>query len=375
MAILKLLFGDFTLAIVALGSAVLGIVAGSLGTFAVLRKQSLLGDSISHAALPGIVLAFMLTGSKSSLVLLLGAAFAGWIGTYFILSIIRNTKIDADGAQGVVLSVFFGLGLLLLTFVQKKPDASQAGLDKFLFGQAAALLPQDVMIMALFGGLALLLLVLFWKEIKLMTFDPVYGESIGFSHKKVDFLITALIVIAIVIGLQTVGVILMSAMIVAPAAASRQWTNRLGRMVLLSGIFGAASGVAGSVMSSIISKLPTGPTIVLCLTTFVVLSLFFAPDRGIAAKMIKSFKNRHHFSLQKLLLEIYQLEEQHQDREPSHDLKTIQLMSNQKGSIRVGINNLITRDFVETVSQGRWKLTGAGKQKAKAILGGETDEI
>ena len=308
---LQKLFSDFTLQIVALGSAILGFVSGALGTFAVLRKQSLLGDAISHAALPGIVLAFMLTQSKAPLVLLVGAALAGWLGTYFILAIINNSRIDVDGAQGIILSVFFGVGLLLLTFLQKKPIASQAGLDKFLFGQTAAILPSDVRAMSIFGGVALLLLIIFWKEFKLSTFDPTFGESMGFAAKRVDFLITALIVISIVIGLQTVGVILMSAMVVTPAAAARQWTNKLSRMVLLAGFFGAISGIAGSILSSAISDLPTGPTIVMCLTVIMVLSLLLAPGRGLLAKAIKRYRNRHQFSFQKLLLDMYSLEKQH----------------------------------------------------------------
>jgi manganese/zinc/iron transport system permease protein len=131
---------DHTLRTIALGAAMLGIVSGALGTYAVLRKQSLLGDAMSHAALPGIALAFLLTGSKQPFALVLGAAVAGWLGTLLIMAIVRTTRIKYDSALGLVLSVFFGVGLVLLTFIQRRPDASQAGLDRFLFGQAASLL-------------------------------------------------------------------------------------------------------------------------------------------------------------------------------------------------------------------------------------------
>ena len=210
------LFFDYTLRTIALGSAILGIVSGALGAYAVLRKQSLLGDAMSHAALPGIALAFLLTGSKMPLVLILGAAIAGWIATLFIMSIVNSTRVKYDTALGMVLSVFFGLGLVLLTVIQKRPDATQAGLDKFLFGQAAALLERDVVTMGILGACAISVTMLLWKEFKLLSFDPDFAATLGFPVRMLDILITTLIVIAIVMGLQTVGVVLMSAMIVAP---------------------------------------------------------------------------------------------------------------------------------------------------------------
>lgn len=272
---------DYTLRTVALGSAALGIVSGVLGAYAVLRRQSLLGDAMSHAALPGIALAFLLTGSKAPLVLLIGAAIACWLGTLLALGIVRTTRIKDDTALGLILSVFFGLGLMLLTFIQRRPDATQAGLDKFLFGQAATLLASDVLTMAIVGGGALLLVALLWKEFKLLSFDPDFGATVGLPVRALDVLLTSLLVVAIVIGLQTVGVVLMSAMVVAPAAAARQWTDRLGLMVGLSGLFGALSGLLGALISSSAAHLPTGPTIVLCASALVLISLLLAPRRGL----------------------------------------------------------------------------------------------
>ncbi|MEX1055707.1 MAG: iron chelate uptake ABC transporter family permease subunit, partial [Rhodothermales bacterium] len=231
MELLEQLFTDYTLRMVAMGSATLGIVSGALGTYAVLRGQSLLGDAISHAALPGIAIAFMLTGSKTPIVLMAGAGVAGWIATLLIMSITETTRLKYDTMLGIMLSVFFGVGLVLLTFIQRQPDATQAGLDTFLFGQAAALVFNDVLTMAVLGGAALIAVGLFWKQLKILSFDPEFGRTIGLRMKSVDVLLTTLLVIAIVIGLQTVGVVLMSAMIIAPAAAGRQWTNGLGKMM------------------------------------------------------------------------------------------------------------------------------------------------
>lgn len=368
------LFSDFTLRTVAIGASLLGILSGALGTFALLRKQSLLGDSISHAALPGIVLAFIITGSKNSLVLLLGAAIVGWLATYFILSIIRNTRITSDGAQGVVLSVFFGIGLMLLTYVQSKPDSAQAGLDKYLFGQAAALLPEDIRTTGILSILAFIVLILFWKEFKLMTFDPVYGESLGFSSKTTDFLITALIVVAIVTGLQTVGVILMSSMLIAPAAAARQWTDKLGVMVVLSSLFGAISGLSGAVLSSIIPNLPTGPTIVICLTIVVLISLLFSPRRGILSQIIRRYKNRFSFSLQKLLLDLYHLELKHSGEIRGHDQNTISLIRHRQGNIKIALNSMETKGWAKRTKKGLWILTEKGTVEAETITQGGSND-
>ena len=272
---------DYTLRTVALGAAVIGIVAGALGAFAVLRRQSLVGDAMSHAALPGIAIAYLITGEKTNVVLLTGAAIAGWLATLAVLGIVRQSRVKFDGALGLVLSVFFGFGLMLLTYIQRQPDASQAGLDKFLFGQAATMIQSEVQNMALVGAVALGILFALWKSFKLLSFDSDFAATIGFPVRVLDVALTTLIVVAIVLGLQAVGVVLMSAMIVAPAAAARQWTNRLGVMVLVSAFFGALAGVSGATISATETQLPTGPVIVVCVSAIVLFSLCFAPNRGL----------------------------------------------------------------------------------------------
>ncbi|MDP8924298.1 MAG: metal ABC transporter permease [Chloroflexota bacterium] len=284
---------DPTLRTIALGTAALGVVSGALGTFAVLRRQSLLGDAMSHASLPGIAAAFMLTGNKASLVLVLGAAAAGWLGTLVVMAITRSTRVKDDAALGIVLASFFGLGLVLLTFIQRRPDAVQAGLNRFLFGQAATLLWSDVVVMLGLGAVVLIVLALFWKEFALLTFDPDLAHTLGLPVRRLDVLLTTLIVLAIVIGLQAVGVVLMSAAIVAPAAAARQWTDRLGRMALLAALFGALGGVGGALLSASTERLPTGPAIVVLDSALVVASLLVAPNRGLLWSAIRHRRERH----------------------------------------------------------------------------------
>ena len=177
----ELLFTDYTLGTITLGTAVLGAICGMLGSFAVLRKQSLLGDAISHAALPGIAIAFLITGTKDTNILLLGALISGLIGTFWIRGMTHKTHLKSDTALGLVLSLFFGFGMLLLTFIQKQPNANQAGLDKYLFGQAATLVKSDVILMITVTSICLFVLLLFWKEFKLLLFDADYTKTLGFN--------------------------------------------------------------------------------------------------------------------------------------------------------------------------------------------------
>jgi manganese/zinc/iron transport system permease protein len=286
------LLGDYTFQTVALGSILLGLISGVLGSFAVLRKQSLLGDGVSHSALPGVVMAFILLGSKNTEILLLGALITGLMSTFFITGIVRHTRIKFDSALALVMSVFFGMGLVLLTYVQRIPNSNQAGLKRFIFGQASTLLQRDIVLMAICGAVLLALVFLFWKEFKLFTFDSDFAQSLGFSPAKLNLLLSFMIVLAIIIGLQTVGVILMSAMLIAPAVAARQWTNKLWVMVTLSALFGAISGVTGTALSSLMTKLPTGPAIVVCVSLIVIISILFAPGRGILHRLYRRRKNR-----------------------------------------------------------------------------------
>ena len=266
------LLHDYTFQVVALGAALLGMTSGLIGSFAVLRRQSLLGDVVSHAALPGIAAVFLMTGTKDTVWLLIGALCSGLAATGFIIGVVRYSRVKFDTALALGMSVFFGLGLVLLTY--------QAGLQRFIFGQAAVLLKSDILVIAVTGAVLLALTLLFWKEFKLLSFDPEFARSLGFPTRSLNVLLSAMTVAAIIAGLQTVGVILMSAMLVAPAVAARQWTNRLGVMVALAALFGAISGVAGTLASSALPKLPAGPAFVVAADVLVLVSLAFGRARS-----------------------------------------------------------------------------------------------
>lgn len=287
-------FNNYTFLVVTLGSAVLGLLSGVIGTFAVLRRQSLLGDAVSHAALPGIALAFILTASKQTSFLLLGALIAGLVATFFINSIIKHSKLSYDTALALVMSVMFGLGMVLLSALQQKPDSNQSGIKDYIFGQAATMLVEDVIILVIMSAVIFIFVMLFWKEFKLFAFDPEFAKSIGFSPFKLNLILSLLIVLTIVVGLQAVGVILMSAMLIAPAAAARQWSDKLYKVVLLSAVFGAFSGIVGTILSTLLG-IPTGPAIVVVISIIVLISLMFAPSRGILWRIINIKKRNSRF--------------------------------------------------------------------------------
>ena len=358
------LFTDYTLRTVMLGAILLGVVSGSLGVFAVLRRQALLGDAISHAALPGIALAYLVTGEKGSLVLTVGAALAGFAATLLVLAIVRTTRVKTDASLGLVLSVFFGLGLVLLTWLQARPDAAQAGLDTYLFGQAAALVQRDLVVMAVFGGGALLVALLFWKELKLLCFDPDFGSTLGLRMRAMEVLVTALLVVAIAIGLQLVGVVLMSAMVVAPAAAARQWTDSLGVMMVAAAVIGAVGGAVGALVSAEAARMPTGPTIVLALSVLVVVSLLFAPRRGLVWSRLAERRRSAQLRLDAVLEGLDELGRAHGNEAHAHPAAVVALAAG--ASPERSLRELERRGLAAHVDGG-WVLTEAGRERAEVL--------
>jgi manganese/zinc/iron transport system permease protein len=272
---------DYTLLLVLQGAALLGITAGMLGCFALLRQQSLLGDAISHAALPGIVVMFLCTHSKNPWILLCGGALAGIVGVVSMNYVCARTTLKKDAVLGIILSVFFGCGLVLMTVAQKIPSSNQSILNKFLFGNVSTLLSQDIHAIAFISCFILMVLMLCWKECSMYIFDPLLTQSLGYKPVVIETIITVLLILAIVIGLQTVGVVLMSSMLIAPAAAARQWTTKLLHMVLLASLFGCIATTTGVYASAMIDHLPTGPAIVVAASCIVFFSLLCAPKRGV----------------------------------------------------------------------------------------------
>jgi manganese/zinc/iron transport system permease protein len=359
------IFTEYSLQVVALGSATVGLASGALGSFAVLRRQSLLGDAISHASLPGIALAFLLTLTKAPLILMLGAGVAGWLATMVAMAMVRTTRVKEDGALAMVLSVFFGFGLVVLTYIQRLPQASQAGLDRYLFGQASTLLARDVQAMGILSVAALASLVLLWKEFKIITFDREFAATMGIAVRLVDVLLVTLLVLAIVIGLQTVGVVLMSAMLVAPAAAARQWTDRLWLMVLLSAFFGVVAGTSGAVLSSLTEGLPTGPTIVICVTVLALTSLLLAPHRGLVWSWRRRRAVQHEFPAETVLADLQALAREHQG-DHAHSVEVLYALHGNRKRVDRALRSLASRGLAKNAGGNAWTLTPRGAAEPAA---------
>lgn len=296
-------FLSYTDGVVVIGAAILGLTSGVLGSFAVLRERSLVGDAIAHAALPGVCIAFLVTGAKDAGSLIVGAAFAGIAAAVLMVAIEQTSRIRPDAAIGVVLSCFFSLGIVLLTYISTLNNANQAGLEKYLFGQAAGLLEGDLVVMAALAGVSLLLVVIGFRVLKVALFDADFAGSLGLPVRVLDVAMTLLLVVAVVIGVRMVGAILMVAMLISPVVAARQLTNRLAVLLPLAGLIGAGIGIAGALLAGG-SELPTGPVIVVVGFGVALAAVLLSPGRGVAWRARHVAAERRRALLDGVLLDV-----------------------------------------------------------------------
>ncbi|TRY18817.1 metal ABC transporter permease [Tessaracoccus rhinocerotis] len=288
--------GNHTYRMVFLGTAAIGLASGALGAFAYLRKRSLVSDVISHAALPGALGAFLvavllgLDGRRLAL-LLLGALLVSGLAVAASGHIARASKVRVDTAMAIVLTVFFGAGMLLMRVISDGPYPGKGGIQDYLFGNATVITRADLATIVAVAALAIGVMVVFWKEFSLRTFDPAHSAFLGFG-RRVDGLMSVALVLAVVIGVKAVGLVLMVALVVTPAAAARQWTRRLPTMVALSALIGAMGGGLGTYVSVNLGAVPPGPVVVLVLFTVFVVSLLLAPGRSVGHRLVQRARVR-----------------------------------------------------------------------------------
>lgn len=266
--------------------------------------------------------------------------------------------------MGIALTAFFAFGLTLLTYIQSRSDARQAGLDQFIFGQAASIKRQDVLLITGVGLVAFVIVALFWKEFKLITFDPEFARANGFAVRFLDVLLSTLIVVAIVLGLQLAGVILMVGMLIAPAVAARQWTHHLGQMIVLAAVFGGFAGAAGAILSGIEAGLPTGPLIIVVASALVFLSIAFAPDRGLVWAWWRRRQDRQRFAAQNVLRDVYRHALQHDDA--FYPAPGGMLAALRGSAARSGLRQLEQTGLVREIESDSWALTDSGLAAARA---------
>jgi manganese/zinc/iron transport system permease protein len=362
-------FSDPNVAFVVLGSLLLGASAAIVGCFTFLRKRALVGDAIAHAILPGVCVAFILTAQKNPLILLAGAVVAGWLSLLAMDYIVNRTKLKADTAIGLVLSVFFGLGIMLLTAIQHSGSASQAGLDKFLFGKAASMTRQDVIVFGTTALILLMVVLMFFKEFKLVSFDPDYAQSIGLPVRRLEFLLATITVMAVAVGIQAVGVVLMAALLITPAAAARFWTDDIRIMLLLAAAFGILSAIFGSYVSYVAPSMPTGPWIVVLLSVMALASVFLAPRRGIMARLQLQRSNARKMMLENILKTFYAIGE---PQKTFFEARSLSALQEQRAipiqKLRRGLQRLQRGGLIERNDNQTWQLTEKGLAESRQVV-------
>ena len=332
-----LLSAGYNTALVAIGACLLGFAAGACGTFLFLRGRALVSDATAHATLPGVALAFMamaaLGGDGRNLAgLMAGSALTAALGLLAVDWITRRTRLAEDAAIGAVLSVFYGIGIVLLTIIQTMSSGQQAGLETYLLGSTAGMLYQDALIIAAGGALAVALTWLLRRPMTLVCFDAEYAAALGYDTRRIDLAIMGLVMAVTVIGLKLVGLILIVALLIIPPVTARFWTERVTAMIWIAGGVGALSGYAGAAISASAPALPTGPIIVLAGAALLAVSLLFAPGRGVLAAALRFYRFQRRVHLRQGLLAIAR-------GEPIHDRFTLRVLR------RAG---LIRRDGVPT---------------------------
>jgi len=361
-------FQDPNIRFVVIGAILLTASSAIVGSFTFLNKKSLIGDAIAHAVLPGVCLGFLLSGTKNPVFLIGGAFITGWLSLVAVEFVVSRTRIKEDTAIGLVLSVFFGIGILMLTVIQKSGNAAQSGLDNFLFGKAAALVGDDLIA---FGAVAAILLVtvfLLFKEFTLLAFDKDYARAIGLPVRWISVTLTSLIVLAVVIGIQAVGVVLMAAILITPAAAARFWTDKIRVMIMLACVFGALSGLSGAYISFVAPAMPTGPWIVIVISTIAFISFFFAPRRGVVSRVMRQRTIRRTIHDENILKALYHLGEDCKDFTERHTAEEILRKRNIGSDHLERVLMRLKRQGYLTTANGRWQFTEEGKVRAQRVV-------
>ncbi len=280
---------QYSFLVVATGTMILSVAAGSIGCITVLKGQSLIGDAIGHSSFPGVVLAFMLFLTRDPFILFIGAVSSGAIAYVSINLIKDNSKLDLDAILAVVLSSFFGLGMVLKSYIQGNTDyagSSQSSLQNYIFGQAAYMMKKDVALIFIVAVLSLILLILFFKEIKLYVFDEVYAKTIGINTAVLKGIILLMTMSLIGVGLKVVGAILISSLLIVPAITALQWSKDLKKVVFIAALSAACSAFIGTYLSQVLEGFSTGPSIIVVMSSLAFISLILAPH-GLVANLIK----------------------------------------------------------------------------------------
>jgi len=300
---------NYNLFVISIGSGILCFAAGAVGTFTYLRKRALIGDVISHAVLPGVAIAFMLSGVKNPFYFLIGAIFSGLLSIWIVDYVQAKSKLKPDAILALTLSVFFCVGIVLLTKIQHGGNSAQSGLDSFLFGKAASMNLFDVKLFSVIAIINVVSILVLLRGFSLISFDENYAKGLGFNVSVIKSLLALLTVITVAIGVQAVGVVLMAALLITPAAGARYLTNSIPKMLIFSGLFGFVSGWVGVFISYSGNGMPTGPWIVVVLSVIAFIAILFGKQRGVLARLKLRKANNIKINNENVLKDIYKLAE------------------------------------------------------------------
>ena len=360
-------FNDMNVLWVLIGSILLGISASVIGSFAFLRRRSLIGDALAHAALPGVMMAFILFQTRDPLVMFLGAVTSSFIGFFIIDWLPKNTKIKPDAALAITLSFFFALGLMLLSFIQGMEVENKSGLDKILFGQAAAMTLDDINLLMVVTSFILISVVLFFQKFRLIAFNASFARSLGIAVNRYELLLALLIVMSVVVGLQLVGVVLMAAVLLTPVATARLWSDQLKNILLLAGAVGALSAIISTQISYLAPAMPTGPWMVVSLSTLFFLSLLFAPKNGLIKRYLQQQQLRQKVAEENILRTLYKLWERTQFEQNDFSITDIQgLRAMHTLDLRKTLKLLCRKQMLKESAHG-FRLTDMGLEQATQL--------
>lgn len=360
-------FSDPNVVWVLVGAVLLGASAGMIGTFAFVRQRALAGDALAHAALPGVTSAFILFHSRDPLVIISGAFVSCFLGLFSVEYLIKRTKVKEDSALAMVLSFFFAIGVFHLSYIQKLAVTGQSGLDKLLFGQAASLVRKDVVVLGCVALLILLFIMSSFQKLRMISFDPDFARATGVRVPFWEAALAVTLVLSVVIGLQLVGVVLMAALLLTPAASARYWSDDLKVVTLLAGVFGALSGVVGANVSYLAPRMPTGPWIVVGLTLLFFVSMLLAPERGVFVRVRRRREVARRIEEENLLRTLYVLHEERRGDARGVELHSIleardvAVQSLEATLTRAEQKGLISRN------KGRYLLTAKGFSRAEEM--------
>ncbi|MFK7901033.1 MAG: iron chelate uptake ABC transporter family permease subunit [Cyclobacteriaceae bacterium] len=353
-----------------IGTVLISISSSLVGSFALLQRKSLIGDAIAHATLPGVCLSFLLFKEKNPFVLIIGAFITGWLCVLFIDFVSSKTKVKKDAALGIALTSFFGLGIMLLTYLQHLPSMGNvSGLSDFIFGNIVSVTQVDLLAFSIVALVSFGIIMVLYKELLVYSFDEAFAKTIGFPVRTIRIVLSFLTILTVISNIQAIGIVLTASMLITPVAAARFWTNKLKRIFILAIVFSMISSVLGIIISYHFS-VPTGPVIVVFLSVIAILSFLFAPEKGVVARRWRQGRIKKRIADENILKSMYKMNEKTGDADLTGKLSISALIErngvSNKSALR-SLRRLKKEEQVNNINE-LWQLTASGAKQGRRLV-------